>query len=147
MIPHTLPTPETRNRAKLEIPGQASPHEGTLRKILIADDEHVIADTLAIILRASGFDTFAVYDGANAVEKARAWKPDLLLSDVMMPGMSGIEAAIEICKLIPECRVLLFSGYAESADLLHDSRVQGHKFQILQKPLHPSELIARLRGV
>lgn len=126
---------------------QAPIPDGTPRKILIADDEHTIADTLAIILRLSGFDTAVAYDGAEAVEKARTWKPDLLLSDVMMPGRNGIEAAIEICKLIPECRVLLFSGYAQSADLLHDSRVQGHNFQILQKPLHPSELIARLQAV
>lgn len=47
----------------------------------------MIADTLAVILNQSGFETTAVYDGKEAVEKARSWKPDLLLSDVMMPGL------------------------------------------------------------
>jgi CheY-like chemotaxis protein len=132
---------------RLETPVQAPVHDGAPRKILIADDERLIADTLAIILRRSGFDTAVAYDGAEALAKAQAWKPDLLLSDVMMPGVNGIEAAIEIRKLIPECRVLLFSGYAESANLLQDSRVQGHNFEILQKPLHPAELIAHLQTV
>lgn len=131
----------------MEIAQAVPSQDRSLPRILIADDEHVIADTLAIILRGSGFDTAAVYGGAQAVEKARTWQPGLLLSDVMMPGMNGIDAAIEICKLIPDCRVLLFSGFAESAGLLLDSRVECHKFQILQKPLHPAELIARLRGV
>jgi CheY-like chemotaxis protein len=126
---------------------QTSVLDRTTLKILIADDEHTIADTLAIILRKGGFDTVAVYDGKEAVEKARTWKPDLLLSDVMMPRMNGIEAAVEICKLIPECRVLLFSGYAASADLLLDSRIRGHNFEILQKPLHPADLIAHLQTV
>jgi CheY-like chemotaxis protein len=120
---------------------------GTPLKILVADDEQVIADTLAIILRRGGFDTFTVYDGAAAVEKARTWKPDLLLSDVMMPEMSGIEAAIEICKMIPACRILLFSGHAVTADLLHDARVLGHNFEVIEKPLHPAELLARLQAV
>jgi CheY-like chemotaxis protein len=131
----------------LETPTRAPSHEGTRQKILIADDEHVIADTLAVILRRNGFDTVAVYDGAAAVETAETWKPDLLLSDVMMPPMNGIEAAIEICKLLPECRVFLFSGYAAAAALLLDARVKGHKFEILEKPLHPAELIAHLQTV
>jgi CheY-like chemotaxis protein len=126
---------------------QAPIHDGTARKILIADDEHVIADTIAVILRMSGFDAVAVYGSEEAVEKARTWEPDLLLSDVMMPRMNGIEAAIEICKLRPRCRVLLFSGYAASADLLLDSRIRGHNFEILQKPLHPADLIAHLQTV
>lgn len=116
----------------------------TRLKILIADDERTIADTLAIILRQSGFETDTVYDGHAAVEKARHWKPNLLLSDVMMPGINGIEAAIRVCKLIPECRVLLFSGHTMTADLLDDARVQGHHFEVLQKPIHPAELLARL---
>lgn len=131
----------------MENPAQPAVLDRTPLKILIADDEHTIADTLAIILRKNGFDTVAVYEGMEAVTKAQTWKPDLFLSDVMMPGMNGIEAAIEITKLIPGCRVLLFSGNADSAGLLHDSRVQGHNFEILQKPLHPSDLIAHLKNV
>jgi CheY-like chemotaxis protein len=88
-----------------------------------------------------------VYDGKEAVEKAKEWKPNLLLSDVCMPGMSGTEAAIQICKLIPECRVLLFSGYAGFADLLSDTKAQGYHFEVLQKPLHPADLIARLQAI
>jgi DNA-binding response OmpR family regulator len=71
----------------------------------------------------------------------------MLLSDVMMPGLSGIEAAIEIFKSIPECKVLLFSGQAGTAELLDDARVRGHKFEILHKPVHPHELLARLRAL
>lgn len=115
----------------------------TRLKMLIADDERTIADTLAIILRQSGFETDAVYDGHAAVEKARHWKPDLLLSDVMMPGINGIESAVRVCKLIPECRVLLFSGHTMTANLLDDARVQGHHFEVLQKAVHPAELLAR----
>lgn len=114
-------------------------------KVLVADDERVIADTLAIILSQSGFDTAVAYDGKAAVEKARIWKPNLLLSDVMMPHLNGIEAAIEICKMIPECRVLLFSGQAATAGMLNDASLDGHNFEILQKPIHPTDLIARLR--
>jgi len=100
-----------------------------------------------MILRRSGFDTAAVYDGKEAVEKAKEWKPNLLLSDVCMPRMSGTEAAIQICKLIPECRILLFSGYAGFADLLSDAKAQGHHFEVLQKPLHPADLVAHLQAI
>lgn len=121
-------------------------HDRASLKILVADDEHAIADTLAVILRQKGFETVAVYDGEAAVESARQWKPDLLLIDVIMPGMNGIEAAIQVRTLRPECRVLLFSGYAASVELLDDARVQGHHFEILAKPVHPAELLARLKS-
>ena len=65
-------------------------------KVLVVDDERVIADTLAIILNQHGFDASAVYTGTAAVERARSVKPDLIISDVIMPDMNGIEAAITI---------------------------------------------------
>ena len=116
-------------------------------RVLVADDEHMIADTLAIILNQAGFETATAYDGNEAVEKARTWNPDLLLSDVMMPEMNGIDAAIQICTMFPECRVLLFSGQASTAAMLSDARLKGHHFEILQKPVHPADLIARLRNL
>lgn len=114
-------------------------------KVLVADDERVIADTLAIILAQSGFEAAAVYDGKEAVEKAKKWKPNLLLSDVVMPKLNGIEAAIEVRKIVPECKVLLFSGQAGTADMLREVHAAGHDFEILPKPVHPHELLDRLR--
>jgi CheY-like chemotaxis protein len=114
-------------------------------RVLVADDERVIADTLAIILRQNGFETATAYNGREAVEAARRWKPDLLVSDVMMPELTGIEAAIQIRLLIPECKVLLFSGQTETAAMLSDARLRGYDFEILEKPVHPTDLIDRLR--
>lgn len=63
-------------------------------KVLIVDDEHMIADALAIILNKAGFNASAVYSGTEAVEVAKSLKPDLIISDVAMPDMNGIEAMI-----------------------------------------------------
>jgi CheY-like chemotaxis protein len=129
-----------RKRKKRMSNNQAKP------KVLVADDERVIADTLAIILNQSGFEATAVYSGEKAVEAAKLLKPDMLISDVIMTDMNGIDAAIKIRKLLPECKILLFSGQAATADLLDRARVQGHEFEILAKPVHPQDLLARLRS-
>lgn len=115
-------------------------------KVLVVDDERVIADTLAIILNQHGFDAAAVYTGTAAVDKARSEHPDLIISDVIMPDMNGIEAAIHIRKFLPSCKILLFSGQAATADLLETARAQGHEFEILAKPVHPADLLAKLKG-
>ncbi len=115
-------------------------------KVLVVDDERVIADTLAIILNQHGYDATAVYTGTGAVEKARSTHPDLIISDVIMPDMNGIEAAIQIRQFLPGCKILLFSGQAATADLLENARTQGHAFEILAKPVHPHDLLAKLRG-
>ena len=114
-------------------------------KVLVVDDEHVIADTLATILNQSGFDASAVYSGTGAVDRAKVVKPDLVISDVIMPDMNGIDAAIHIRRLLPACKILLFSGQAATADLLERARAQGHEFEILAKPVHPGDLLAKLR--
>jgi hypothetical protein len=62
-----------------------------------------------------------------------------------MPEMNGIDAAIQICVMVPDCRVLLFSGYAGTVGMLSEARLKGHHFEVLDKPIHPSDLIARLR--
>jgi DNA-binding response OmpR family regulator len=115
-------------------------------KVLVADDERVIADTLAIILNQAGFDATAVYSGEKAVELAVSMKPDMLISDVMMPDLNGIDAAITVRRILPTCKILLFSGQAATADLLDRARSQGHEFEILAKPVHPQDLLAKLKN-
>ena len=61
-----------------------------------------------------------------AVEKARSVRPDLVISDVIMPDMNGIDAAIQIRGFLPSCKILLFSGQAATADLLENARQRGH---------------------
>jgi CheY-like chemotaxis protein len=113
-------------------------------KVLIADDEQVIANTLAIILNQAGFEAQAVYSGEKALEIARVFQPDMLISDVVMTGITGIEAAIKIITELPSCKVVLFSGQAATADLLEDSRARNYHFEIFSKPVHPAQLLAKL---
>jgi DNA-binding response OmpR family regulator len=112
--------------------------------VLVVDDERVIADTLSIILKKSGFSALTAYDGATALQLANTLKPDLLISDVMMPGMTGIELAIAMKQTQPECKILLFSGQAATVDLLEDARSLGHDFTTLTKPVHPTDMLKRI---
>ncbi len=118
----------------------------TKPRVLVADDERVIADTLAMILNQSGFDARAVYSGEKALELAETLRPDMLISDVIMADLNGIDAAIRIRALLPEIKILLFSGQAATADLLEKARADGYEFDILAKPVHPQDLLAKLRS-
>ena len=115
-------------------------------KVLVADDERVIADTLAMILNQSGFTVRVAYTGEKALELAAEFEPDMLISDVIMAGLNGIDAAIKIREILPNIKILLFSGQAATADLLEKARAQGYEFEILAKPVHPQDLLARLRS-
>jgi DNA-binding NtrC family response regulator len=115
------------------------------RRVLIADDERVIADTLAAILTQTGFNARAVYSGEAAVEVAEFYLPDMFISDVVMGGMTGIEAAVSLSMKLPDCKILLFSGQATTANLLKEAERHGRTFEILAKPVHPKDLIEKLR--
>ena len=120
-------------------------HAGASRPmVLVVDDEKIIADTLSIILTKSGFDTMTAYDATTALELAKATPPDLLISDVVMPGMTGVELAITMSEVHPACRVLLFSGQAATIDLLAKARESGHNFTTLTKPVHPTDMLRHI---
>jgi DNA-binding NtrC family response regulator len=112
--------------------------------VLIVDDERVIADTLSLILSKSGYNVLTAYDAKTALEIARSTPPALLITDVVMPGMTGIELATMLVKVIPECKVLLFSGQAATVDLLAKARDMGQEFAILAKPVHPTDMLRRV---
>jgi CheY-like chemotaxis protein len=113
-------------------------------KVLVVDDERVIADTLTIILNKSGYEATAAYSGEEAIQTVKTFQPDVLISDVIMSGLNGIDAAIEIYELIPLCQVLLLSGQAETHDLMSRARSAGHDFEVLAKPVPPIEILAWL---
>jgi CheY-like chemotaxis protein len=115
-------------------------------KVLVVDDEQVIADSLAMILNQCGFETRAVYGGEKALELAATFRPDMLITDVIMDDLNGIDAAIRMRQMLPGIKILLFSGQAATADLLEKARHQGYEFEILAKPVHPQDLLNRLRG-
>jgi CheY-like chemotaxis protein len=112
--------------------------------VLVVDDESAIADTLSKILSLSGYAAMPVYDAEEALETALLMPPELLITDVMLPGMSGIELAIQMRRIFPDCRVLLFSGQAATSDLLNSAARAGHKFTLLTKPVYPVDLLQRV---
>jgi CheY-like chemotaxis protein len=113
--------------------------------VLVVDDESAIADTLTEILSRSGYAATAAYDGADALETALLTPPELLITDVVLPGMSGIELAITIKRIFPDCKILLFSGQAITSDLMANAKSQGHQFTLLNKPIPPRELLTRVK--
>ena len=116
-------------------------------KIIVVDDEPIIADTLVNILEGEGHDALAVSHGESAVKWAKMILPDAIISDVIMPGMNGIEAAKEILKALPNCRIILFSGQAASSDLVAKARAEGFMFEILTKPINPDVLLQKLHNL
>ncbi len=120
--------------------------ESKKQRVLVVDDERVIADTLAMILQQTGFETRVAYSGEQALDVAVEFAPDMLISDVIMAGVNGIDAAIRIREMLPGIKILLFSGQAATADLLEKARALGYDFEILAKPVHPQDLLARMRG-
>jgi len=112
--------------------------------VLVVDDEAVIADTLSEILVRSGYMSVVAYDAESALETALLMPPEMLITDVVLPGMSGIELAITVKRVFPDCKIVLFSGQAACAELLARADKSGHHFTLLEKPLHPKDLLAHV---
>jgi CheY-like chemotaxis protein len=115
-------------------------------KIIVVDDEPIIADTLVNILAGEGHDALAVSHGESAIKWAKLVLPDAIISDVIMPGMDGIETAKAIMKLLPNCRIILFSGQTAGVDLLAKARAEGYFFEVLPKPINPEVLLEKLQS-
>jgi CheY-like chemotaxis protein len=113
-------------------------------KVLVVDDEPIIADTLVEILMGEGHKAFAVSDGPSAIKWTQMLLPDAVITDVIMPGMDGIELAKNILKTLPNCRIILFSGQAASTGLVQKARDEGYSFEILAKPINPETLLQKL---
>lgn len=117
---------------------------GPTPNVLIVEDEHVIADAVAARLESEGLATTTVYDGVSAVERARELQPDLVVLDVMLPGLDGIE----VCRQIQAERpvpVLMVTARDDETDVLIGLGVGADDY--LTKPFSMRELVARVRAL
>ena len=115
-------------------------------RVLVVDDERVIADSLTAILNHSGFDAIAKYGGVDAIEFLQQECPDIVLSDVVMPDLNGLDVADAARTNCPGTRIVLISGNAATPNLLEHALPDGAPFELLAKPIHPSHLLRILRG-
>ncbi len=115
-------------------------------RILVVDDERIIADSLSAILRAADFETAVAYNGADAVSAAATFRPDIVISDYAMPpGMDGLEATAKIKQLLPGCKVVMLSGQILGREFA-PYQTKGYNFLLLTKPIHPKDLLNEIRG-
>jgi DNA-binding NtrC family response regulator len=113
-------------------------------RIFLVDDEEMISLTAAAILRRSGFEVTAFTNPLESLAAAFFGQPDLLVSDLTMPELSGIELAVQLQQVCPMCRILLISGVVGTAHPMLEE-MHGHRFDLLAKPLEPVLLIHEVR--
>jgi CheY-like chemotaxis protein len=116
-------------------------------RVFVVDDEHVIASTLELILRSQGFDAHSFADPIAALKAAQSEAPDLLLTDVVMPEMNGIELAARIRQDCPTCKVVFFSGEVSVINLLAEAQAALPDFVLVSKPTHPALLAEKINEV
>ena len=139
-----LPRIMEPEKAIQDLPQELPQGQGT---ILLAEDEKLLREVVAKALQAYGFQVLAAQDGREGLEIGREFlEPiDLLLTDVVMPGMNGPELAAQLRKLHPEMRVIFMSGHVEDALLRHN--ILDGKTPFIQKPCRPLNLIRKVQEV
>jgi CheY-like chemotaxis protein len=113
-----------------------------MQRVLVVDDDRLVADTLALIFERNGFSAKVAYSADEALMRSREFAPDLLLCDVTMPGRDGLSLAEDVTRELPACRILMLTGFYSN---LKSVREQARKLErplgILTKPCQPSELL------
>jgi CheY-like chemotaxis protein len=113
-----------------------------MHRILVVDDECLVADTLGIIFRKHGFETKVAYSADDALQCARTFSPNLLLCDITMPERSGLELMDDFSREIPECRVLVLTGYYTNLVRIQEQSTQLRQpTHVLTKPCNPHDLL------
>ena len=136
---HQVP-PEELEDASDQLRFEPSP------SVLVVDDEPIIADTRAAIFSTWGFTTTTAYNAKSAVALAAELSPDLLLADVDLLGMSGVDLAVRIAKDAPRCKILLLVS-PTSGEKLALARKAGLEFSTIAKPVQPSQLRAHIESL
>jgi two-component system response regulator MtrA len=111
-------------------------------RILVVDDDTALAEMIGIVLRTEGFDPVFCEDGAQAIEIFRASKPDLVLLDLMLPGLDGIEVCSRI-RAESGTPVIMLTAKSDTADVVKGLESGADDYMV--KPFNPKELVARIR--
>ena len=114
------------------------------QRILVVDDDPSLAEMLTIVLRGEGFDTAVIGDGTQALTAVRELRPDLVLLDLMLPGMNGLEILRELRQSC-QTPLLMLSARGEPVDRILGLELGADDY--LAKPCDPRELVARLRAL
>jgi CheY-like chemotaxis protein len=113
-----------------------------MQRVLVVDDDHLVADTLALVFEKSGFRVKAAYSAEQGLEYSREFFPDLLLCDVTMPGRGGLSLVNDIAHELPACRILVLTGfYSNLKHVREEANRLRRPLGILTKPCQPSELL------
>lgn len=110
--------------------------------ILIVDDEPGVARTIALVVQHSGYAALAAFSGRQALALSETVVADLAIVDVNMPDLDGVRTAVQMCKLLPRCKILLISGDTEATAILENAKADGIEFPVLAKPVPPEQLLA-----
>ena len=111
-------------------------------RVAVIDNEHIIADTLAEILRQHGYEAKPHYNGESALVDAGWFRPDVVMSDIQIGKIDGIETALRIRKTQPQCRIILFTASPVGQDLYQ--KIDDLGFEFLRRPLQPLGVLALL---
>ncbi len=114
-------------------------------KVVVADDEAIIAETLALILRYSGYQVAAFTSSSKALGLLKDKGADVLITDMLMPGMNGLELAAAASKVCPTCRVLILSGREMPDVQVQANGVSGCEFML--KPVQPEALLRKVEAL
>jgi PAS domain S-box-containing protein len=137
--------PATRKGDEYAPPAPSVVPSGGVETILLAEDEASVRVLVSEVLSQAGYRVLAAPSGADALKLMEGVDIRLLLTDVVMPGMSGSELAKQVAAVYPDIKVIYMSGYTDDAIVDHGTLVSGVEF--LQKPFSPTVLLRRVREV
>jgi CheY-like chemotaxis protein len=116
---------------------------GPHTKLLVVDDEPIIVEFLVTSLSSGRCKIEVAFDGAEAIEKARVFRPEFVLTGQVMPKIGGLEAAVEILRFLPQCKFVFVTSNANEAWFLAEYTEKGFDPQfLLSKPFQRAHLLA-----
>src|ERR1700737_3802843 len=119
-----------------------------MQRVLVVDDEQLVADTLTLVFGKRGFDPGAPSPAHHGLERAREFKPDLLLCDVTMPGRDGLDLVKDITREMPDCRILILTGFYSNLKVVRDAaQLLSVSLPVMTKPCQPEDLLREAAAV